>query len=55
MQTYTVVGIFEDNEERFATVVEANTPLQAEAIVGVQTNALLIVVAVFEGALTPVR
>jgi hypothetical protein len=55
MRTYTVVGIFEDNEERFATVVEANTPLQAEAAAGSQTDYLLIVAAVFEGALTPVQ
>jgi hypothetical protein len=30
MSTYTVIGIYDDNGQRFATVVEAESPALAE-------------------------
>jgi len=50
---YTVVGIYEDNHQRFCTTVDALTPGQAESLAEAEAGPDLIVAGVFAGDLTP--
>lgn len=49
MKTYTVIALYEDNNQRFATSVEANTPEEAEEAAKGEADAPIIVAGVIEG------
>lgn len=49
MKHYLVVGVYEDDHERFATSVSAKNPAEAEAAARKEATGELIVAAVIEG------
>ena len=51
---YTVFGVYEDNRQRYAATVEADTPLGAEATARALASAGLIIAGVVEGQVVPV-
>ena len=42
MNTYTVIGIYEDNHQRYATVIEADSVESAEATVLADSPGLIV-------------
>ncbi len=53
MKTYTVIGIYEDNHQRYADVVKATSPEEAEELVLADAKKRcegdLVIAAVIEG------
>lgn len=47
--TYTVLGIYPDTEQRFATSVEAETPQRAEELAYAEADGELWIAGVIEG------
>jgi hypothetical protein len=49
MTTYTVIGVYADNDQRFATTVDASSPQEAERHARNEAGSKLLIAGVLEG------
>lgn len=54
MQTYTIVAIYEEDNQRYCTSVQAESPEEAESIASQEVSSPIIIAGVFLGEHYPV-